>query len=128
MSSTACGVLARRCSRPASGPRQDASPLPSFRKSVHEPGNCSSRIVCPVGAVSKTMWSYCGRRRRSAATVNSLNEATSVVHEPDNCSVIAAISAAGQQVSHRSHDLLAVGRRGLLRIDLEGVRPGTGSP
>ena len=55
-------------------------------------------MVCPVGAVSKTTWSYAAVRASSASrSVNSLNEATSVVHEPDSCSVMAAISAAGSR-------------------------------
>ena len=83
-------------SRPESGPRQDASPLPAARRSVHDPGSCSSRMVCPVGAVSKTMWSYWPIRFSSASrAVNSLNEAISVVHEPDSCSVIEASSLSG---------------------------------
>ena len=83
-------------SRPDSGPRQDASPLPAARKPVHDPGSCSRRMVCPVGAVSKTTWSYRPARLSSASrAVNSLNEAISVVHEPDSCSVIMASSLSG---------------------------------
>ena len=51
--STAALYCARCFSNPASGPRQDASPLPSARKSLHAPGSCSNRMVWPVGAVSK---------------------------------------------------------------------------
>ena len=83
-------------SRPESGPRQDASPLPAARKSFQDPGSCSRRMVWPVGAVSKTMWSYWPIRFSSASrAVNSLNEAISVVHEPDSCSVIEASSLSG---------------------------------
>jgi len=46
-----------RClSSPDMGPRQDASP-PESMKPAQSPGSCSSRIVCPVGAVSNTTWS-----------------------------------------------------------------------
>jgi hypothetical protein len=54
--STAALYCARCFSRPASGPRQEASPLPSSRNPVQAPGNCSMRMVWPVGAVSKMMW------------------------------------------------------------------------
>ena len=40
---------------PASGPRQEASPLPASRKPLQAPGSCNRRIVWPVGAVSKMM-------------------------------------------------------------------------
>jgi len=46
------------------GRRHEASPLPSSRKPLHAPGSCSSRIVCPVGAVSKNdMVVVSGQRR-----------------------------------------------------------------
>ena len=51
------GYCARCLSSPASGPRQEASPFPASRNPLHAPGNCRRRMVCPVGAVSKTMWS-----------------------------------------------------------------------
>jgi hypothetical protein len=55
-------------------------------------------MVCPVGAVSNTTCSYAAIAASSASrAVNSLKEATSVVHEPDRCSVIEAISAAGSR-------------------------------
>ena len=50
---TAAWYWVRCFSSPASGPRQEASPLPSSRKPLQAPGNCSMRIVWPVGAVSK---------------------------------------------------------------------------
>ena len=47
-----------RCfSSPASGPRQEASPLSVSRNPDQAPGSWSSRIVWPVGAVSKMTWS-----------------------------------------------------------------------
>ncbi len=53
-------------------------------------------MVCPVGAVSNTTWSNSAVELVSASrAVNSLNDATSVVHEPDSCSVIEAISLSG---------------------------------
>ena len=55
--STAALYCARCFSSPASGPRQEASPLPSSRKPLQAPGSCSMRMVWPVGAVSKMMWS-----------------------------------------------------------------------
>src|ERR1035438_8423393 len=42
---TARAYTALCLSRPESGPRQDASPLPAARKSVHDPGSCSRRMV-----------------------------------------------------------------------------------
>ncbi|HEY5116512.1 MAG TPA: hypothetical protein VIJ00_13400, partial [Nakamurella sp.] len=36
---------------------------------LHAPGSCSNRMVCPVGAVSTTMWSY------SAASDGSVSSA-----------------------------------------------------
>jgi len=54
-------------------------------------------MVWPVGAVSKTTWSYWSVRLSSARrSVNSSNEATSVVQEPDSCSVIDASSSSGR--------------------------------
>ncbi len=84
-------------SSPASGPRHDASPLPAARNSVQFPGSCSSRMVCPVGAVSNSTWSNdaISPSVSVSSEVNSSNDATSVVHEPESCSVIEAISASG---------------------------------
>jgi hypothetical protein len=55
--STAALYWLRCFSSPASGPRHEASPLPSSRKPLQAPGNCSRRMVWPVGAVSNMMWS-----------------------------------------------------------------------
>jgi len=45
------------------------------------------RMVCPVGAVSKTIWSKSLRKAGFVnKPVNSSNAAISVVQEPDNCS------------------------------------------
>jgi hypothetical protein len=53
--------------------------------------------VCPVGAVSKMTWSYPAMSDGSASRpVNSLKDAISVVHEPESCSVIEAISFSGR--------------------------------
>ena len=93
---TASAYTARCFSRPAIGPRHEASPWPTLRKSVQAPGSCSIRSVWPVGAVSKMMWSYLVRNSGWVSrSVNSLKEAISVVQEPESCSVIEAISAAG---------------------------------
>ena len=43
--------------RPASGPRQDVPLVFVFKKVFHAAGNWSRRKVCPVGAVSNTIWS-----------------------------------------------------------------------
>ena len=43
--------------KPECGPRQEAPRSLPSRKPVHALGRLSSRSVCPVGAVSKTMWS-----------------------------------------------------------------------
>ena len=45
--STAADIAVACFSRPASGPRQDASPAPSSRKPDHAPGNLRSRMVWP---------------------------------------------------------------------------------
>ena len=72
--------------------------MPSVRKSVQDPGSCSRRMVCPVGAVSKRMWSYTAVHAASVnRSVNSLKEAISVVQAPDNCSSIEATSAGGSR-------------------------------
>ena len=56
--------------------------------------------------------------------MNSLNEAISVVHEPDSCSVMEASSSVGQQAAHRADDAFPVGVGGLLGVDLQGGQPG----
>ena len=43
--------------RPECGPRQDAPRSLPPRNPVQALGRLSKRKVCPVGAVSKTMWS-----------------------------------------------------------------------
>ena len=99
--------------------------LAAGRNFVHDPGSCSSRMVWPVGAVSNTMWSYWPTGAGSASSVvNSSNEAISVVHEPESCSVIAGELRLGQQAAHRADDPLPVGVGGLLRVDLQGPQAG----
>ena len=83
-------------SRPAKGPRQEAPPGFSSMKLLHAPGSWSIRMVWPVGAVSKTIWSYSSRNAMSVrSAVNSSNAAISVVHAPDSCSSIPATTSSG---------------------------------
>ena len=42
---TAAAYVVRCLSKPAKGPRQDASPFPVARNEVQAPGSCSSRTV-----------------------------------------------------------------------------------
>ena len=58
--------------------------LPS-RKPVQALGRLSSRKVCPVGGVSKTMWSSVSAPSASSDE-NSSKEAISVAQAPDSCS------------------------------------------
>ena len=54
-------------------------------------------MVCPVGAVSKRTWSKSAvmSSRPESSPVNSLNDAISVVQDPESCSAIATISFSG---------------------------------
>ena len=56
-------------------------------------------MVCPVGAVSNSTWSNCliGPSESVSNSVNSLNEAISVVQDPESCSVIARSSCSGNR-------------------------------
>ena len=65
-------------------------------KVFHAPGNESRRSVWPVGAVSKTTWSYSVAVSAEASTrVNSSKAAISIVHAPESCSSMRARAAAG---------------------------------
>ncbi len=95
--STAPAYCARCFSSPASGPRQEASPFPVVRNPLQAPGSCRRRIVWPVGAVSKTMWSYLPATPVSVSReVNSSNAAISVVHAPESCSSMPLTTASGR--------------------------------
>src|SRR5208283_4615897 len=76
------------------GPRQ-VRPLPLADSSMcldQSTGSSSNRMVCPVGAVSKTMMSYCFVSMKS---MNLSNDAISVVQGPLRFSSIDAITSSG---------------------------------
>ena len=66
-------------------------------KLVQAAGNLSRRRVCPVGAVSNTMWSKTPVASWSARSlVNSLKAAISTVQAPESCSSMLVMEASGR--------------------------------
>ncbi len=71
--------------------------MPASRKPLQAPGSLRRRMVCPVGAVSKMMWSYFPMSVSSVSNaVNSSKAAISVVQAPESCSSIPARAFSGR--------------------------------
>ena len=70
--------------------------MPCARNSLQAPGSCSRRMVWPVGAVSKRIWSYSERSAGSVSrAVNSSKAAISVVQAPESCSSMLRTTRSG---------------------------------
>ena len=113
-------------SKPDNCPKHDAPCVLSLINVLQADGSCSIRNVCPVGAVSKMIWSYSFALSASVIkSENWLKAAISTVQEPESCSSIFWITLSGSFPRKGAITLSLYSAAACSGSRLTTVKPGT---